>query len=90
MGYSLKCKGVPRGSVIMYLTRNPGVLGSSCTGSSGSILGVSSGKTLQSQSLVFVKPRKDLNNINCGRHMTEMLKAVKNTSQYRTQIRFVF
>ena len=37
---------------------------------------VSLGKTLQSPSLVLVKPRKDMNNVSFGRDMTEiMLKA---------------
>ena len=31
----VSCKGVLRGSVVKWLTRNPGVLGSSRTGSSG-------------------------------------------------------
>ena len=45
--------GVLRGSVVKCLTRNPGVLGSSRTGSSGFFVGVSLGKTLQSPSLVL-------------------------------------
>ena len=50
--------GVLRGSVANCLTPNPGVLGLSHTGSSGFFVGVSLGKTLQSPSLVLVKPRK--------------------------------
>ena len=49
---------VLRGSVVKCLTSNPGVLGSSSTGSSGIFEGVSLGKTLQSPSLVLVKPGK--------------------------------
>ena len=44
-----------RGSVVRCLTRNPGVLGSSRTGSSGFFVGVSLDETLQSPSLVLVK-----------------------------------
>ena len=57
--------GVVRGSVVKCLTRNPGVLGSSRTGSSGFFTGVSLGKTLQSPSQVdlLVKARKDMNNV---------------------------
>ena len=51
-----------------------GVLGSSRTGSSGvCFMGMSLGKTLQSLSVVPVKPRKDINNVNCHRKMTEIL-----------------
>ena len=39
-------------------------------------VGVSLGNTLQSPSLVPVKPRKDMNNVNCGRDMTEILLKV--------------
>ena len=69
------------GSVIKYLTRNSGVLDSRRTGSSG-FVGVSLGKTLQSPSLVLVKPRKDMNNVICRRDMTEiLLKAALNSTQ---------
>ena len=34
---------------------------------------VSLGKTLQSPSLVLVKPRKDMNKVSCRRDMTEIL-----------------
>ena len=74
-----KCRsrtGVLRGSVVKRLTRNPGVLGSSRTGSSGFFVRVSLGKTLQSPSLVLVKPRKDMNNVSCRRDMTEILLKV--------------
>ena len=66
-------KGVLRGSVVKRLTRNPGVLGSSRTGSSGVFVGVSLGKTLQSLSLVLDKPRNDINNVSYRRDMTEVL-----------------
>ena len=38
----------------------------------GFCVGVSLAKTLQSPSLVLVKPRKDMNNVNCRRDMTEI------------------
>ena len=65
--------GVQRGSVVKCLNRNPGVLGSSRTGSSVFFVGVSLDKTLQRPSLVLVKPRKDMNDMNCHRDMTEIL-----------------
>ena len=65
--------GVLHGSVVKCLTHNPGILGSSHTGSSGFFMGVSLSKTLQSPSLVLVKPRKDINNVSCRRDMTEIL-----------------
>ena len=55
--------GVLRHSVVKCLTRNPGVLDSSCIGSSGIFVGVSMGKTLQSPSLVLVGPRRDKNDV---------------------------
>ena len=64
---------VLRGSVVKCLTRNPGVLGSRRTGSSEFFVRVSLGQTLQSPSLVLVKPRKDTNNVKSRRDMTEML-----------------
>ena len=69
-------KGVLRCSMVECSTRNPGVLVSIRPGSSGFFVGVSLGKTLQSPSLVLVKPRKDMNNVSCRRDMTEIfLKA---------------
>ena len=61
------------GSVVKCLTHNPGVLGSSRTGSFGFFRGSVLGKTLQSPSLVLVKPRKDMNNVSGRRRMTEIL-----------------
>ena len=49
---------VPRGSVVKCLTRNPGVLGSSLTGSSGFSLGSVLGQDTSEPSLVLVKHRK--------------------------------
>ena len=44
-GNGLTLKGVLHGSVVNCLTRNPGVLDSNLTGSSGFFMGVSLGKT---------------------------------------------
>ena len=49
---------VPRGSVVRCLTRNPGVLGSSRTRSSGFFRGSILGQDTSEPSLVLVKPRK--------------------------------
>ena len=49
---------VPRGPVVKCLTRNPGVLGSSRTGSSGFFRGSVLGQDTSEPSLVLVKPRK--------------------------------
>ena len=60
--------------MVKCLTRNPGVLGPSRTGFfHWSVLGQDTAEP----SLVLVKPRKDMNNVNCPRDMTEiLLKAV--------------
>ena len=65
--------GVQRGSVVNCLTGNPGVLGLNHTGFSGFFIGVSLGNTLQSPSIVLVKPEKDMNNVSCCFDMTEIL-----------------
>ena len=54
----LLLKKVPRGSVVRCLTRNPGVLGSSRTRSSGFFRGNVLGQDTSELSLVLVKPRK--------------------------------
>ena len=67
---------VLRGSVVKCLTRNPRVLDSSRTGSSGFFRGSVHGQDTSEPSLVLVKSRKDVNNVSCRRDMTEiMLKA---------------
>ena len=69
--------GVLRSSVVKCLTRNQGILGSICTGSSRFFRGIVMGKTLQSPSLVLMKPRKDMTNVSCCFYMSEiLLKAV--------------
>ena len=70
---------VLRGSVVKFLTRSPGIFGTSRTGSSGFFVAVSFGKTLQSPSLVLVRPRKDINNVSCCRDMTEILSKRRKT-----------
>ena len=63
--------GVLCGSVVKSLTCNPGVLGSSHTGSSVFFSkGVSLCKILQSPSLVLLKPCKDMNYVSCRHDMT--------------------
>ena len=64
---------VPLGSVVKCLTRNPGVLGSSRTGSSGFFRGSVLGQDTSEPSLVLVEPRKDMNNVSCRHDMTEIL-----------------
>ena len=80
MIYSASQKGIKSplpGGPAWLSTRNPWVLGSSRTESSGFFIGVSLGKTFHSPSLVPVKPSKDMNNVSCQRDMTEiLLKAV--------------
>ena len=70
-----KCyfSGVLRDSLVECLTCNTGVLGVSCTGFSGVFMGVSLGKTVQSPSLVLVKPRVDINNESCCLDMIQVL-----------------
>ena len=63
-------KGLLRASVVKFLTRNPGVLGSSRTGSSAQEC---LGETIQGSSLVLMIPRKYMNNVSCRRDMTEIL-----------------
>ena len=64
---------VPRGSVVKCLTRNPGVLGWSPSGSSGFFCWSVLGQDTSEPSLVLVKPRKDMDNVSCRRDMTEIL-----------------
>ena len=83
MAKTTKDLGVMSESVIFYSTRKPGVLGSSRTGRAGFFVSVSLGRTLQSPSLVPVKPRKDMNNVSLRRDTTEILlkKTALNTIQ---------
>ena len=72
-GAVLKSYRIPRGSVVKCLTCNLWVLGSSHTGSSGFFHGSVLGQDTSEPSLVLVKPRKDMNNVNCRCDMTEIL-----------------
>ena len=73
---------VPRGSVVKCLTRDPGVLGSSRTGSSGFFPGNDLGQDTSEPSLVLAKPRKDMNKVSCRRDTTKiLLKVAYNTIQ---------
>ena len=61
--------GVLCGSVVKCLTRNPGVLGSSRTGSSGFFRG-----SVFRQDTSEPQPSSgDVNNVSCRRDMTEIL-----------------
>ena len=63
-------------SVVECLRHNLGALDSNHTGSSTFFMGMSLGKTLQSPSLVLVKPRKDMNNVSRQHDMTEIMLKV--------------
>ena len=67
---------VLHGSVIKCLTRNPGVLDFSSTGSSRFFARVSLGKTLQSPGSVLTKFRKDMNNVSHHHDIPEILLKV--------------
>ena len=64
---------VPRGSVVKCFTRNPGVLGSSRTASSGffrrSVLGQDTSESQPSTG----ETQGSMNNVSCRRDMTEIL-----------------
>ena len=66
-----------RGSVVQCLTRNPGVLGSSCTGSSGFFCGSVLGQDTSEPQPSTGETQEDMNNVSCRHDMTEiLLKAV--------------
>ena len=68
--------GVLSGSVVKRLTHNPGVLGSIRIGSSEFFffffVVVFLVKTLQSPSVILMKPRKNMNSVSCPCDMTEI------------------
>ena len=68
-----RCEGVLRGSVVKCLTRNPGVLGSSRTGSSGFFRGSVLGQDTSEPQPSTGETQEDVNNVNCRRDMTEIL-----------------
>ena len=65
--------GVLRGSVVKCLTRNPGVLGSSPTGSSGFFRGSVLGQDTLEPQPSTCETQEDMNNVSCRRDMTEIL-----------------
>ena len=70
--FSLFPTRVPRDSVVRCLTRNPGVLGSSCTESSGFF---SWARHFRAQPSIS-ETQESMNNVSCRRDMTEIqLKA---------------
>ena len=65
--------GVSRGSVVKCLTRNPGVLGSSRTGSSGFFRGSVLGQDTSEPQPSTGETQEGMNNVSCRRDMTEIL-----------------
>ena len=65
--------GVLRGSVVKCLTRSPGVLGSSRTGSSGFFRGSVFGQDTSEPQPCTGETQEDVNNVNSCRDMTEIL-----------------
>ena len=74
------------GSVVKCLTHNPGVLASSCTGSSGFFRGSVLGQDTSEPSLVLVKSRKAGVEINFCSYLQKiasaMISNLLNTSCY--------
>ena len=66
-------RGVLGGPVVKCLTRNPGVLGSSRTGSSGFFCGSVLGQDTSEPQPSTGVTQEDMNNVNCCRDMTEIL-----------------
>ena len=66
-------RGVLRGSVVEYLTRNQGVLGSSSTGSTGFFRGSVLGQDTSEPQPSAGETQDDMNNVSCRRDMTEIL-----------------
>ena len=68
-------------SVVRCLTRNPGVLGSSRTGSSGFFRGSVLGQDTSEPQPSTDETQEDMNNVSCRRDMTEiLLSGVKHHS----------
>ena len=65
--------GVLGGSVVMFLTRNAGVLGSSLTGSPGFFHGSVFGQDTSEPQPSTGETQEDMNNVSCRRDMTEIL-----------------
>ena len=64
---------VLHGSVVKCLTRNPGLLGSSRTGSSGFFRGSVLGQDTSEPQPSTDETQEDMNNVSCSRDMTEIL-----------------
>ena len=64
---------VLRGSVVKCLTHNPGVLGSSCTGSSGFFSWECPWARHVEPQPSTGETQEDMNNVSCRRDMTEIL-----------------
>ena len=64
---------VLRDSVVKCLARNPGVLGSSRTGSSGFFRGSVLGQDTSEPQPSTGETQEDMNNVSCRRDMTEIL-----------------
>ena len=65
--------GVLRGWVVKCLTCNPGVLGSSRTGSSGLFRGSVLGQDTSESQPSTGETQEDMNNVSCRLDMTETL-----------------
>ena len=65
--------GILHGSMVKCSTRNPGVLGSSHTGSSGFFPGSVLGQDTSEPQPSTGETQEDVNNVNCRRDMTEIL-----------------
>ena len=68
--------GVLCGSVVKCLTRNPGVLGLSCTGSSGFFCGSVLGQDLSEPQPSTGETQEDMTNVSCRSDMTGILLKV--------------
>ena len=68
--------GVLRGSVVKSLTHNPGVLGSSRTGSSGFFHGRVLGQDTSEPQPSTGETQEDMNHVSCRCDITEILLKV--------------
>ena len=73
LGNHKRSPGVLRGSGVKCLTRNPGVLGLSCTESSGFFGGSVLGQDTSEPQPSTGETQEHVNNVNCCRDMTEIL-----------------
>ena len=73
MGVTCSVQRVPRGSVLECLTSNPGVLGSSCTGSFGVFLWECPWARHFRAQPSTGENQESMNNVSCHFDMTEIL-----------------